>query len=245
MDTSLYKKFNKIQNTHWWFRAKKHIVLYLIDKLHLSLNHGNILDIGCGGGLMLEALQKYGNVTGMDSSKESLLFCREIFTGALEFGGFPDNIPRFERKFNLITMLDVLEHIEKDDETLLKLRNLLDKNGHLVLTVPAHMHLWSNFDVLNHHKRRYELAKLIEKVESAGYEIVKASYYNFFLYPVVYFSRMLSNIFKVNKDELEIPNLFINELLFKIFSFESLMLKLFRLPYGVSIIMILRSKNNL
>jgi 2-polyprenyl-3-methyl-5-hydroxy-6-metoxy-1,4-benzoquinol methylase len=240
MEDRLYKKFYEIQKSHWWFRGKKDIVLDVIDQLKLSSGM-NILDVGCGSGLMLSDLAKIGHVSGMDASLDGLAFCKEIFNGPLELCHLPENIPYKDRSFDLITMLDVLEHIEDDLGALSSIKNLLTKNGILILTVPANMNLWSHFDVLNHHKRRYESKQLSKLAVKSGFEVIKISYYNSFLYPLILLKRKLNNLNKNISDDLNIPSTILNYILFNIFKFEKYILRRMTFSFGVSLILIARA----
>lgn len=237
MEKQLYKKFYEIQSKHWWFRAKKDIIFDVIAQLNLSTKL-DILDVGCGSGLMLLDLSKIGKVYGMDSSVEGLQFCKEIYSGRLELCHLPENVPYSNNSFDLITMLDVLEHIDDDLNSLVSVRNLLKRGGILILTVPANMSLWSNFDVINHHKRRYEFKELTDIVEKSGFKVMKISYYNSFLYPLVIFKRKINNIFNLKSDDLKIPPKFINNILFNIFKSEKYILRNMRMSFGTSLIMI-------
>lgn len=241
MNTNMYRVFFDIQKKHWWFVTKKEIVLDTIY-WHIA-THANckVLDIGCGSGLMLNALQGIGQTYGMDMSDDAINFSKEIFDGKVEKGFLPNNIPYENNFFNLITALDVIEHIDQDTNSLKSIRSLLVAEGKAVITVPAYMFLWSKFDELNEHKRRYTLKELNSKLVEAGYTVEKISYYNTLLFPAVFAVRMLNNI--LNRDgssDTDMPNLPLNFLLKKIFGIEKYLLKFMNLPFGVSILAVVK-----
>ena len=150
----MYRIFFEIQKKHWWFVTKKKIVLETIA-LNMGISKDfTILDIGCGSGLMLNSLERIGVTSGMDMSDEAISFSQEIFSGTIKKGSLPSDVPYPNNQFDLITALDVIEHIDDDQASLEKIRDLLKKNGKCILTVPAYMCLWSKFDELNEHKRR-------------------------------------------------------------------------------------------
>ena len=245
MEKYLYKELFEIEEKHWWFISKKKIVTTLL-KQHLRDDENNILDIGCGSGLMLNVLKDFGKVYGMDCSDEAIKFSKLVFDGQVIKGCLPYDIPYNQNYFNVILALDVIEHIEKDKEALSVLKDYLCNNGILIITVPALMCLWSNHDVLHQHKRRYTVKELNIKIEQAGFQIERISYFNTFLFFPIFVIRQMNR--KLKKDRLEsdtkLPNRFINLILEKIFSFERYILKSYNMKIGVSIIAIARKINS-
>jgi len=241
MNTEMYRIFFEIQKKHWWFVTKKKIVLETI-KLNTSTSKvSTILDIGCGSGLMLNSLEKIGLTSGMDMSDEAISFSQEIFSGTIKKGSLPSDVPYANNEFDIITALDVIEHIDDDQASLRKIRDLLKSNGKCILTVPAYMSLWSHFDELNEHKRRYTKAELQEKLTLAGFRIEKLSYYNTILFPIVYIVRKLNNALNKNgSSEIEMPGSMINTILRSIFDVERHILRNWNMPFGVSLIAVVK-----
>ncbi|MDT8281865.1 MAG: methyltransferase domain-containing protein, partial [Gammaproteobacteria bacterium] len=93
MNTNMYRIFFEIQKKHWWFVSKKKIVLDTIDRYLKKDKDSNVLDIGCGSGLMLNALEEIGHTYGMDMSDEAIEFSKEIFDGDVAQGALPDQVP--------------------------------------------------------------------------------------------------------------------------------------------------------
>jgi hypothetical protein len=134
-------------------------------------------------------------------------------------------------------MLDVIEHIENDENVLNQAHDYLAPQGRIVITVPAYQFLWSQHDVANHHKRRYTRRELRKKLEASGYRIEKLSYMNTILFPAALLWRMVDIMARVNKDPtLEIPSQFVNASLGTIFSFEKYLLRLTTMPFGLSVV---------
>ncbi|OIR06743.1 ubiquinone biosynthesis O-methyltransferase [mine drainage metagenome] len=241
MDKSLYRLFFQIQKKHWWFVAKKKIVLNLISRYLPETRNQKILDIGCGSGLMLNALENIGQTCGMDMSDDAISFSKEIFGGTIRKGMLPDNIPYDNDSFSLIVALDVIEHVDEDTRALAAIRSRLIEGGKAVITVPAYMFLWSAHDDLNEHKRRYTLTGLAAKLSEAGFNIEKISYFNTLLFPPIYIVRMLNNVLKrEGASDIEMPGKVMNYLLEKIFSIEKYLLRFMNLPFGVSILAVVR-----
>ena len=241
MKIEMYRIFFEIQKKHWWFVTKKKIVLDTISR-NLS-KHADIkvLDIGCGSGLMLNALEEIGQTFGMDMSDDAINFSKEIFKGQVKKGFLPEQVPYEEDYFDLITALDVIEHVDRDVDALKTLRSRLISGGKAVITVPAYMFLWSSFDEMNEHKRRYTRPELETKLLQAGFTVEKISYYNTLLFPVVYAVRMLNNLLKRDgASDVDMPSTPLNFVLEKIFGIEKYLLRFANLPFGVSILAVVR-----
>ncbi len=101
----------------------------------------------------------------MDMSDEAINFSKENFDGKVEKGALPDQLPYQNDFFELITALDVIEHIDNDVDSISAIRSLLVPGGKCIFTVPAYMFLWSSHDEMNEHKRRYTLPELNEKLD--------------------------------------------------------------------------------
>jgi SAM-dependent methyltransferase len=241
MDKKLYRKFFEVQKKHWWFVSKKKIVLDFIDRyVPINDNH-KILDVGCGSGLMLNALEQIGETYGMDMSDDAINFSKEIFSGTVKKGMLPDNIPYDEEYFSLVVALDVIEHVNDDRASLTAIRYHIAEGGQAVISVPACMFLWSEHDVLNEHKRRYTLEELKEKLIDAGFTIEKISYFNTFLFPLISLVRMINNLLKrKGASEIDLPHPVINYIVEKIFSLEKYFLRIMNFPIGVSVLAVVR-----
>ena len=237
MNIEMYRIFFNIQKQHWWFVTKKDIILDSIRR-HLNLQPNSmILDIGCGSGLMLNALEEMGHTSGMDMSSEAIQFSKEIFSGPVNQGFLPDQVPYPKNVFELVTALDVIEHIDDDVASLEAIKSLLSPSGKAIITVPAYMFLWSQFDEMNEHKRRYTLTELQQKLIKAGFHIEKISYFNTLLFPIVYVVRKLNNILGRNgTSDVDMPGSLANHSLRTIFGFEKYLLRFCKLPFGVSIL---------
>lgn len=240
MENHLYRELYDLENKHWWFVSKRKIVLSLLEKyLPAGANH-QILDVGCGSGLMLNDLIRFGTVYGVDYSEEALRFSAMNFDGVLRHGFLPGGIPFPDDSFDVIVALDILEHIEEDTASLEDIKRHLKDGGICLVTVPAHMFLWSGHDVVHDHKRRYTREMLRERIEHAGLKILKLSYYNSLLFIPITVARTLNRLMnRQNGSDAQMPNLFMNIMLQRIFSFEALCLEHFDFRAGVSLIAVL------
>jgi 2-polyprenyl-3-methyl-5-hydroxy-6-metoxy-1,4-benzoquinol methylase len=97
---------------------------------------------------------------------------------------------------NVITMLDVLEHIEDDVEFLKRIRNVASEDHLILMSVPACQFLYGEHDRLLHHYRRYSRQTLYRCLSESGYEVINMSYFMFILFPFVLFERGTDQIMK-------------------------------------------------
>lgn len=236
MENYLYQQLNEMGNKHWWFVSKKRIVLGIIRKYLKQNKENKIVDVGCGSGLMLNALKEFGIVYGIDYSDEAIRFSKQVFDGEVSKGSLPDDIPYPGGFFNLVLALDVLEHIDDDSRALARIKDILTYNGICIITVPAHSFLWSGHDVVHGHKRRYTMKELKGKLRDENLKILKISYYNTFLFVPILIARLMNKIFrKKNESDAKIPGKYINRLLERIFSLELYILLQCNMKFGVSI----------
>jgi len=240
-----YEKMYKIQNTHWWFVGKADIVEDVINRrAGGQADRRTILDIGCGTGLMLGRLSKYGNAYGIDHSAEAVKFSSRVLNGRVKQGALPDRIPFNDGEFDLITALDVLEHIDDDVASVKTLYRLLKPHGLAIVTVPAYMHLWSNHDMVLEHKRRYTKRHLMTLFDNREWQIEKATYFNTLLYPPILLIRTLNKLFHPNRFETDDapPSRFMNAIFYGVMRFEMKWLRRGNLPLGVSVLISARKK---
>lgn len=239
MDAVLYTEFEQFEDNHWWFVGRRQIINKIISGLDLP-EHAEIFEAGCGTGGNLPMLAQHGSVYAMepfDSGRAAAIRrnCAEVAQGAL-----PDNIPFPGKQFDLIVLLDVIEHLEHDVAALDNLRARLKPNGYLVVTVPAHPFLWSRHDELNHHYRRYLRSGLVDVVQRAGYRPSMVSYFNSLLFPAVAAVRLTQRLLgkEAGGSDVSMPAAGINALLTRLFAAERHVLERVSLPFGVSLVLV-------
>ena len=245
MDEALYDEMFRLERSHWWFAARRTIVLALLSKL-LPVGSRRIYDIGCGCGMMLSDLTALGyDAVGIDSDPSALEYCKNRGVQAIE-GTIPgrSNLP--PRSADAILLLDVLEHIDDDGDALNEAMELLVPGGVAICTVPAYRWLWTARDKFHHHKRRYAKSAFAELLASGpNRKIEMISYMNTFLFPPALIRRLTDKILPQGKTpgDLNIPPLGINSVLKGIFAAERFFLtRRLTLPFGLSLIAVLRKK---
>ena len=229
----------KLENKHWWFTGKRNLIFNFIDKLNKNKNNLKILDVGCGTGIIMKRLNKYGNVYGIDISDDALKFCRARNLKNIKKASVM-KIPFKNNTFDLVGCFDVLYHkgISNDVKAMKEIYRVLKKNGRLFITDSAMMCLWGRHDIATQARERYNKEELKKKLEKAGFKIEKMSYYNFFLFPLVLIVRNLDNIINKNKparSNIQETNPLFNAILISIFKIESKLLNFIKFPFGVSI----------
>ena len=239
MDQKIYTQMRQVEDSHWWFNGRKNIISHVLSTLNLPTN-GLILDAGCGTGGNLELLSRFGHVKGVEFDDEAISMAKNRQVGEISKGRFPDEIPFPPETFDLVVLLDVLEHIDDDLNSLLTLSGLMKQSGRLVITVPAFPFLWGQHDEQHHHKRRYVAASLQDVIEKAGLRLNHLSYFNTWLFPVVVATRLFEKAFPPHSvgEGLHVPIAPVNKALEAIFSSERHLVARARIPFGVSLLAI-------
>jgi len=239
MDRTAYESLRDSQQKHWWFTGRRSIIRRLISKHLADVERPAILEAGCGYGGNLPLLQEFGDVSAFEYDDDARKYASQNLNIDVARGVLPDDLELGAEPFDLIAMLDVLEHIEQDKASLETLRGLLKPDGKLLITVPAFPWLWSKHDELHHHVRRYSRANLSKTIADAGLELERIGYFNSLLFPLALVERALSKIVK-NTGSHDTPPKFINAILAKIFGFEQHLVGNVPMPYGLSLFAIVK-----
>ncbi|MGB3641310.1 MAG: class I SAM-dependent methyltransferase, partial [Rivularia sp. (in: cyanobacteria)] len=247
MEKDFYLQYASVEDKHWWFIARRQILEKVIRKLNLPTNP-QILEAGCGTGGNLQMLSRYGQVSAMELDEIACQLANQRQVTHVKPGSLPDNIP-FTSYYDLILILDVIEHLDDDLSALEALYYKLKPGGYLLVTVPAYKFLWSEHDEINHHKRRYRLKALKKVVKKAGYEVDYGSYFNTFLFPLVAIVRGLAKLKpKQNNNQISsdlvVPSKSVNQILKWLFASERYLIDKFTLPFGVSVLLLARKQNS-
>ena len=164
---------------HWWWRVRHELVMRTVEQLlqgdDMPLLERNILDIGCAGGVSFDDLCQYGTMYGLEPNP-TLVDCCPQWRERIELTGFGPDYST-SRQYDLVLMLDVLEHIEDDAAALASLQQLLKPGGQAILTVPALQSLWSVHDTINQHYRRYDKTGLKRLLEVSGFAVRNLQYF--------------------------------------------------------------------
>lgn len=193
MDPSLYETFFAIEDTFWWTVGLRRTVFRLLETRARLPSPARVLDLGCGTGGFLVELGRLGPATGVDFAPRALELCRSRGLRRLARAD-GQRLPFADASFDLVTALDVIEHLDDDRAALREIVRVLRPGGFAVLNVPAFRFLWSAKDELNHHRRRYRLPELRDRAREAGLRVVRISYAFGFLFPPLLCVRLLQRL---------------------------------------------------
>lgn len=241
MKYEMYENMYLADTYHWWFRGKREIVLSLAEPVLSAVQESKSIDFGCGCGMMLRELMRYGEVSGADFSPLALEYCKEKLkdTGALHQIDLSVPVNPWDT-YDFGVALDILEHIEDDFIAAQNLYRFIRPGGTVIITVPAYQWLWSAHDENCMHKRRYNRKMLQNLLTKSGFQIEYLSYYNTLLFPAAAAVRLLSKLFQLDRSS-SLENSFrdttLNRLLYHIFKLEQLWIRRGRtFPFGLSLI---------
>lgn len=184
------------ERDHWWFKVRRIILKGLLDR-HVSWRAGmRVVEIGTGPGENLGALYPGGiQLAGVEPDPANAERARQkgvapVYVGTVERLP-PEIVPGRQ---DLICLFDVLEHIADDEAALDRLRELLAEGGWLALSVPAYPWLWGQQDIVNMHCRRYTLSGLCRQLRRHGFAVVRATYFNTVLFPLIALFRLIARL---------------------------------------------------
>lgn len=175
---------------HWWFRSKAAFVASALQR-HAVLAPSRLVDVGAGGGGVTTMLgvppQRLVSVDGSE------VLCRRARSrhGLLTAVAMGEAIPLRDGAAGVVTLLDVIEHLDRPEDVLREAKRILDGEGRLVVAVPAHSWLWSGADVYLGHRRRYSRRLLRQHIEASGFRVLWISHVFSWLVVPVWLARRL------------------------------------------------------
>jgi SAM-dependent methyltransferase len=175
---------------NFWFRARNRLLIWALQRYFPDTQ--NLLEIGCGTGFVLSGLREaFPNLilSGSEVFSEGLGFAAARLPGVALFQMDARHIP-FREEFDVIGAFDVLEHIKQDELVLSQMYQATRKGGGILVTVPQHRFLWSASDEFARHVRRYQAPELIDKVSSAGFEVLRTTSFVSLMLPLLVLSRI-------------------------------------------------------
>ncbi len=240
MEAHVYERMAELDTAHWWFVARRDILQSLIERVVRPPPNARILEIGCGTGHNLEMLARFGTVEANELDPKARELASARLGHAVQSAALPNLTLYPDAHFDLVALLDVLEHVRDDAAALEAIRTRLKPGGKLLISVPANPWMWSAHDVSHHHHRRYRRAQLARVAREAGYEIVLISPFNTLLFPLIAIARLAGKLIGRESADDAMPPKPINALLRTIFALEAPLIGRFPLPFGVSLAAVLR-----
>ncbi len=241
MELAEYEILFQLEDTYWWYVARRKLIAETVRRQVPGANAQRlVLDIGCGAGGNEAMLAEFGKTILMDASPSAMLYCRQRGAQRL-VASSGCQMALKDNSVDLITALDVLEHLDRDMEGLKEIQRVLKPGGYFVATVPAFGFLWSEHDEALHHRRRYTSYELRNKLAAAGFEVVRCTYFITFLFFPIAMIRVLQGIFKKNAfpktSHVILPRL-VNSAISLLLDWERLLCRWINLPFGVSLLIV-------
>jgi len=235
------------ENEHFWFVARKEFLLSRFKKFIDIQNRG--IDIGAGTGNVTAYFMAHGfnNICVGEMHSNGIEYARRY--GIKELYKFDILKATFEDEFGFVCLFDLLEHVGDENKVLGNIhRMLLKDSGKVIITVPAHQWLWSLYDSVAHHKRRYIKKDLMEKLEKNGFEIIEMKYFFILITPLL----LLRRISKADRGgnytgfraEDSIKNNFMNKILLGLCRIENRFIDFIPNLFGGSLCVVARLAND-
>ncbi len=233
-------KMAALEDRYWWFVGRRFIVAALMRRFcQPTVNPPLILDLGCGTGGSFRLLRRFGQVVGLDAAPDALAFARQKRLDVPLVLGDAQKLPFVADRFDIVAVLDVLEHLPDDRQALKEIWRVLKPGGVVLFSVPAFMSLWSVHDIALGHYRRYLPSELLTKLGEAKLTVLHWSFAICPLLPAVFIFRKVQNWWMQGKEAatalIELPEP-LNNTLISLLKLEALLLTRWRLPFGVSIV---------
>jgi SAM-dependent methyltransferase len=253
-DEAGFKTLLAMQERHFWYRGRHRFLLAAVDRfLPNTLARNGVIDLGGGVGGWLRYLTQnrragLGQLALADSSLEALKLAETVL---------PPEVQRYQvdlmqlhmrEQWDVAFLLDVIEHLPDDLQTLRQACDALKPGGYLFVTTPAFSQLWSYNDDMAHHLRRYRHADFVRLAKESGLTLRDSRYFMFFLSPAYWLSRIkpsFASMSLAQKNELiskqhQVPVPLINGMLSSIFAAETPLGHHVRFPWGTSILAVLQ-----
>jgi ubiquinone/menaquinone biosynthesis C-methylase UbiE len=247
MNPDEYQNLERVESVHWFYAGKRQIVRYWINQTHPLQPENLLVDCGAGTGIFASEMIGCCNVLALDDFEESLRLLRKRLGEGHVRKASCHTLPLADASVDVVTALDVLEHVEGDQVAMGEFLRVLKPGGIAVITVPALMTLWSDWDVTLRHFRRYTRESFLKAVPPE-FQVVHANYINVAVLPIVFIIRKwraLKNRLGIKthaRSEDQIPPQWLNELLRLTFVGLACQ-KTLQFPAGVGLIVVLQKQS--
>ncbi len=238
MERIIYDRMAELASKHWWYRARRKVLASLIRrKIHLP-SDALLLEIGCGTGHNLAMLGDFGQVDAVEVDEEARAVASARLGKPVASSPLPELAGIDELHYDLVALLDVLEHISDDRAALRSIARRLKPGGKILIAVPAHQWMWSAHDVANHHFRRYTRRTLKSAIAEAGLKLDGLTAMNSLLFPLAAAQRLFGRLIGKEGSDDALPPAPLNWMFESIFGLEAHLVGRVPLPIGVSLVAI-------
>lgn len=195
MQTKDFADLYETEEKLWWFAGMREISAALLDEF-CGRDSESVLDIGCGTGLNLKWLERYAKaekIKGLDVEEAALDFCRRRGENLLTLASATD-LPFAAESFDLVTSFDVLVQIPgegADEKAIAEMLRVLRPGGVAFVRVAAYSWMRSGHDEALNTQRRYNLSEISQKLENAGFTVLRKTYANNLPFPLAFVRRQI------------------------------------------------------
>jgi SAM-dependent methyltransferase len=240
MERAVFERMAELDQDHWWFVARRRILANVIRRVVRPPQGARVLEVGCGTGHNLRMLGAFGSVDACELDAVARGLASDRLGRPVLEARLPDLSMFAPGSYDLIALLDVLEHVPDDLDSLIAIRGLLKPGGALVLTVPANPWMWTAHDSAHHHFRRYTKRHLGQLFRAAGYRVQLHSFFTPLLFPAIAGARLMGKLRGRESADDALPSPPVNAALEKVFGLEAGLIGRVPLPFGVSLVAVLR-----
>ncbi len=239
MKSELINTEKGLEDSYWWFVGRRIILERVLRRF---AKHSRVaVDVGCGSGRNMQLLSHFSErVVGIDRSPTAV----DLATarGFSIYCADANALPLSDGSVDLLSALDVIEHLDDDMSALNEFHRVLQPEGLLLVTVPAYRFLWSEHDEALMHRRRYVASELHAKLTQSRFRVLKRSYAVFFpFYPIVFY-RLFRGLFPKDPFAPKASHVMLPAFLNNLFIFslriEAWMMGAINLPWGTSIVVL-------
>lgn len=240
MERQVFDRMAELDGEHWWYVARRQILAEVIGRKVRPPQPARILEIGCGTGHNLAMLQAFGEVEAAELDPQARVLASRRLGKPVHDAALPALADEIQGRFDLIALLDVLEHVADDRGALHAIMRMLHPGGALLLTVPANPWMWTAHDAVHHHHRRYRKREIAALAREAGFRTELLSPFNTLLFPPIAAVRALGKLTGKEESDDRLPSPTINRVLTALFGVERHLIGRLPMPFGVSLVAVLR-----
>jgi SAM-dependent methyltransferase len=236
MDRIIFDRMAELDQTHWWYVARRRVLSDFVARVIRPPKDARILEIGCGTGHNFAMLGRFGTVDGLEIDDAARAIASERLGRPVGTAPLPGLDGIADASYDLIALLDVLEHVEADEAALASIRKKLKPGGRILVTVPANRWMWSAHDTVHHHFRRYNGSTLRGVVARAGLKVETMTHFNSVLFPLAAAFRLVGKLTGREEADDAQPAAPLNSLFTGLFGLERHLVGRVPMPYGVSLL---------
>ena len=239
MDSDYGARYRDLFQRHWWWRARERVILDTLRTHEPATGWRNVLDVGCGDGLFFDALARLPGVQLVEGVEPgaALVSPDGAHRARIHVAPFDASFD-LGRRYSLIVMLDVLEHLPDPAAALRHGLSLLEPTGVFLATVPAFNALWTRHDDLNHHYTRYDKRSFGRLAAEAGLRVDRARYFFHWTALAKVATRVKEALVAGAPASPSVPPAPVNRALYTVSRLEERLLGGMALPFGSSLLVV-------